>query len=214
METTVDNEKLNFEKVWAMFQETDRRFKETDELLSAKFLETRNQFKETDELLSAKYLETEKSMKETGNQIKELGKQIGGLGNKFGTFNEGLVLPSLRKLFNQKFNCTDISERYKFYSNSDSMEIDLLAIAANSCFIIEIKSHYRSDAIEQIQKHIEKFRKIKKEYADRKLYGVIVATHYDKESIKELLRNGIYFISISDDLVDLQLPDDFEPRAW
>ncbi|MDT3739306.1 MAG: nuclease-related domain-containing protein [Candidatus Kapabacteria bacterium] len=196
METTVDNEKLNFEKVWAMFQETDRRFKETDELLSSKFLET------------------EKSMKETDKQIKELGKQIGGLGNKFGTFNEGLVLPSLYKLFEEKFQCRDFAERYRFNANGSSMEIDLLAISEDSCYLIEIKSHFKPDAIEQLQKQIERFRKFKKEYTDRKLYGVIVATHYEKENIKELLSSGIYFISISDDLVSMKLPNNFEPRVW
>ncbi|NTV95645.1 MAG: DUF3782 domain-containing protein, partial [Thiobacillus sp.] len=37
------------------------------------------------------------SQKETDRQLKELGKQIGGLGNKFGSFTEGLALPSLAK---------------------------------------------------------------------------------------------------------------------
>lgn len=33
--------------------------------------------------------------KETARQIRELGKQISGLNNKFGTFTEGLALPSV-----------------------------------------------------------------------------------------------------------------------
>ena len=191
MRTTVDNEKLDFDKVWAMFQETDRRFKETD----------------------VTFKETEMAMKETDKQIKELGKQIGGLGNKFGTFNEGLVLPSLYKLFKEKFKCREFAVRYRFKANGSYTKIDLLAISDDSCYLIEIKSHFKSDAIEQLQKQIERFRKIKKEYADRKIYGAIVATHYDKDNIRELTRSGIYFISISDDLVNLQIPDNFEPRV-
>ena len=214
METVVDNEKLNYEKIWAMFQETDRRFKETDKQMKdshKQMKESHKQMKDSHEMLKDELKET---IKETNMQIKELGKQIGGLGNKFGTFNEGLVLPSLFKLFKEKFYCTEITERYKFFSNGDSMEIDLLAISADSCFIIEIKSHFKPDAIEQLQKQIERFRKFKKEYADRKIYGVIVATHYEKENIKELILNGIYFISISDDLVVMQVSDNFRPRAW
>ncbi|MDT3738951.1 MAG: nuclease-related domain-containing protein [Candidatus Kapabacteria bacterium] len=210
METTVENEKLNFDKVWAMFQETDRRFKETDKQFKEtdkQFKEIADKFKKTDELLSSKFLETEK-------QFKELGKQIGGLGNKFGTFNEGLVLPSLYKLFEKKFQCRDFAERYRFNANGSSMEIDLLAISEESCYLIEIKSHFKPDAIEQLQKQIERFRKFKKEYADRKIYGAIIATHYDKDNIRELFNSGIYFISISDDLVDMQIPENFEPRVW
>jgi hypothetical protein len=70
----IQTEQLTFEKVWFMFQETDRRMKETDK------------------------------------QLKELGKQIGGLGNKFGTFNEGLFMPSLNKMLNKKFNCRKTTE--------------------------------------------------------------------------------------------------------
>ena len=37
-------------------------------------------------------------LQETDRQIRELGKQIGGLGNKFGSFTEGLALPSMQKI--------------------------------------------------------------------------------------------------------------------
>ena len=210
MNSEVQNEKVTYDEVMQLIKavtKSQRELTESQKETELMFKETAVKFKETDELLSTKFKETDK-------QIKELGKQIGGLGNKFGTFNEGLVLPSLRKLFHHKFNCTDISERYKFYSNGDSMEIDLLAISKTSCFIIEIKSHYRQDAFEQLLNQIERFRRVKLEHSDKKIYGVLVATHYEKENINELLRNGIYFISISNDLVELQIPDSFEPRAW
>ena len=199
MNSEVENKKVTYDEVMQLIKAISQSQRELTE--SQK--ETELMFKET----AVKFKETDK-------QIKELGKQIGGLGNKFGTFNEGLVLPSLHKLFHQKFHCTDISERYKFYSNGDSMEIDLLAISKTSCYIIEIKSHYRQDAFEQLLNQIERFRRVKLEHSDKKIYGVLVATHYEKENINELLRNGIYFISISNDLVELQIPDSFEPRAW
>ena len=52
-----------------------------------------NLFERTDrkiELLTEENRKTEK-------QIKELGIQIGGISNKFGTFTEGLVYPSIEK---------------------------------------------------------------------------------------------------------------------
>jgi hypothetical protein len=164
------DDKPTFEKVWLMFQETDKR-------------------------------------------INELGKQIGGLGNKFGTFNEGLVLPSLEKLFETHFNCKSIAQNYKFFSNGNSMEIDMLAISEESVYIIEIKSHLKLEVIEQVQNQVEKFRKNMKEYSERKIYSVIVATHYEKDFVKNITDKGIYFISITDDLVKLKIPRNFKPIA-
>jgi len=43
------------------------------------------------------------AQKETDRQLKELGKQIGGLGAKFGSFTEGLALPSMEKILRQRF---------------------------------------------------------------------------------------------------------------
>ena len=47
--------------------------------------------KETDLQLK----EVSQAQKKTDRQLKELGKQIGGLGSKFGSFTEGLALPSM-----------------------------------------------------------------------------------------------------------------------
>lgn len=213
MESSIKNEKVTYDEVMQLIRAISESLREFSES-QREFSESQRELTESQREFSESRKETERSMKETDKQIKELGKQIGGLGNKFGTFNEGLVLPSLYKLFKNKFHCTEITERYKFFANGNSMEIDLLAISNDACYLIEIKSHYKSDAIEQLQKQIVRFRKIKKEYADRKIYGVIVATHYEKENIKELTGNGIYFISISDDLVSMKLPNNFKPKVW
>ena len=69
-----------YDDILRLFQETDRQLKETALLLRQKSLETVRKFQETD------------------RQIKELGKQIGGLGSKFGSFTEGLALPSMEAI--------------------------------------------------------------------------------------------------------------------
>nr|NCS30802.1 DUF3782 domain-containing protein [Microcystis aeruginosa F13-15] len=48
--------------------------------------------------LTAAQKETDRQLKETDKQLKELGKQIGGLGAKFGSFTEGLALPSMETI--------------------------------------------------------------------------------------------------------------------
>jgi hypothetical protein len=81
---------LTFEKVWKMFQETDRIVKETAVQMrerametDKKFQETDRQMKETDKkfqeterLLKERSLETDKKFQETAAQMKETDKKI------------------------------------------------------------------------------------------------------------------------------------------
>jgi hypothetical protein len=53
--------------------------------------------------------ETDRQIKQTDRQIKELGKQIGGLGAKFGSFTEGLALPSMETILRKRFGMKIVS---------------------------------------------------------------------------------------------------------
>ncbi|WP_217355273.1 DUF3782 domain-containing protein [Aphanizomenon sp. UHCC 0183] len=90
------------EDVWQLLAELATAQKETDLLLkevSQQQKETAQQQKETDLL----FKEISQQQKATDRQLKELGKQIGGLGAKFGSFTEGLALPSMETILGQQF---------------------------------------------------------------------------------------------------------------
>lgn len=178
-------EHLTFEKVWVMFQETDRKFQETD-----------------------------RKMQDTDKQIKELGKQIGGLGNKFGTFNEALVMPSINKILLDHFKCNEILENYTYKNNGEMLEIDMLGISESAAYIIEIKSHFREEVFQQIKSEAIRFKKFSSYSKDRKIYCILAATHYKADEQKRVLNEGIYFISISDEIVKLKITKNFKPMEW
>ncbi len=69
------------------------------------------------------------AQKETDRQLKELGKQIGGLGEKFGSFTEGLALPSMSKILSERFGMEVISPSVRVSKQGEHMEIDVLAFA-------------------------------------------------------------------------------------
>jgi hypothetical protein len=176
---------LDFNKILYLFQETDNKFKEA-----------------------------EKRQKETDKQIKELGKQIGGLGNKFGSFTEGLFMPSLVKILIKKFQCSSYFSNYTYKDNGNFLEIDLFAEAEDRCYIVEIKSHLKDDAIEQLKKSISNFRLFNNKYRDKKIYGIITAVHYREEERLNVLENGFYFIATKDSIAKLKVPHNFKPIEW
>jgi hypothetical protein len=215
-----NSDKLDFDKVWLMFQETDKQFKETDR----QFKETDMKFKETDK----KFQETDKKFKETGidfqelhrlqketdKQIKELGKQIGGLGNKYGTFTEELFMASIIKTFKRKFGCYKLSPNVEYELNGASFEIDFLASSDDSCYIVEIKSHFTDNVLDQLKKTIENFKKYDKDHEGKQIFGVIAAPFFNKESFDKILKEGFHIVSSANDVAKLISPKGFQAKSW
>ncbi len=200
-------EVLTYQHVLNLILEERENIKQMRESLKESDKQMRESQRETDKQIAARFLETDK-------QIDKVSKEIGHLNNKFGAFNEALVFPSLEKLFAEKFNCKLISKNQKVLMNGNSFEIDVLAISPTASYIIEIKSKYRKDDLKQLLNSIEKFKKVTLENKDKKIYGVIVATDFNKDNIKELTQKGIYFISVADDIIKLHEFPEFVPTAW
>jgi hypothetical protein len=193
-------ETLTYNQILDLFKETSMKIQETDRILTEKF-------QETDLLLSKKFQETDK-------QIKELSANIGGLNNSYGSFSESLFIPSIKRLLTEKFNCSDISSNRKIGLNGNTFEIDVFGISNDSLYIVEIKSKLNLSAIKQIHDHISNVRKIKTEYKNRKIYGIIAAVDYEQQIADQILKKGYYFVTMLDNLAVLNLPESFKPMYW
>ncbi len=139
MATTADD-------VWQLLAELTIRQSE----LTAAQKETDLQLKE----VSQAQKETDRQLKETDRQLKELGKQIGGLGAKFGSFTEGLALPSMETILRQRFGMEIISPSVRASKGGQHLELDVFAYAngyLNTAYIVEVKSHVREDSITQLK---------------------------------------------------------------
>ena len=185
-----------------MFRETDRKFQETDR----KFQET-----------SAEIRATSKEVRETSRLVKELGQPIGGLGNKFGSFTEGLALPSMQKILGQRFGVDMVSPSVRLRRESQHLEIDVLAYAngdINAAYVVEVKSHLKENDIEQLLKILERFPVWFPEHRNKALYGILAAVDLPESLIPQVLAQGLYLARIHDDLFEMQVPDDFQPRRF
>ena len=187
-------------------RETDRQLKETDRQLK----ETDRQLKETDRQLK----ETDRQLRK---QLQELGKQIGGLGEKFGGFTEGMALPSMTKILTENFGMEVVTPRVKVRKAGRSLELDVLAYANSECnaaYIVEIKSHLRPDGIEQLQNILAQFRHFFPEHADKALYGILAVVDAPEDLRQEALSAGIFMAGINDEQFKLEVPSNFQPKAW
>jgi RecB family endonuclease NucS len=194
------------EDVWRLLAELTAAQKETDKQLK----EVSQQQKETELLLkevSQQQKENAQQQKETDKQLKELGKQIGGLGAKFGSFTEGLALPSMEV----------ISPSVRVSKEGQHLEIDVLAYSngeLNTAYIVEVKSHARQEDITQLKSILQRFRRFFPEHKDKKLYGILAAVDLSPELREKILQEGLYVARIHDQVFELDIPDNFQPQTY
>ena len=155
--------------------------------------------------------------KETSKQIKELGQQIGGLGKKFGSFTEGLALPSMTKILRERFNMEVISPSVRVSKKGINAEIDVLAYAnsaINEVYVVEVKSHLREEAITQLNHLMANFKTLFPEHKDKKLYGIIAAVDMTEALKQRVLSAGFYMARIQDETFSLDIPDNFQAKCF
>ncbi|TRU87764.1 MAG: DUF3782 domain-containing protein [Microcystis novacekii Mn_MB_F_20050700_S1] len=197
-------------------KETDKQLKETDLLLK----EVSQQQKETDLLLkevSQQQKENAQQQKKTDKQLKELGQQIGGLGAKFGSFTEGLALPSMETILRQRFGMEVVSPSVRVSKDGQHLEIDVLAYTngeLNTAYIVEVKSHAREESITQLKSILQRFRSFFSEHKDKKLYGILAAVDLSPELREKILQEGFYVARIHDQVFELDIPDNFQPQTY
>jgi len=209
MTTTAD-------EVWQLLRELIESQKQTElqiKEVSEQQKKTDEQQKKTDEQLK----KTDEQLKKTDRKIKELGKQIGGLADKFGSFTEGLALPSMEKILSKKLSMEVISPRVRVRKNGEEIEIDVLAYSngkINTAYIVEVKSHAREDAIVQLKSILDRFHHFFPEHHNKKVYGILTAVDMSSDVRKKALQEGLYVARIHNDVFKLDTPKDFEPKAW
>ena len=188
--------------------------------LTAAQKETDKQLKETDLILkevSQQQKENAQQQKKTDRQLKELGQQIVGLGAKIGSYTEGLALPSMETILRQRFGMKVVSPSVRASEDGKHLEIDVLAYTngeLNTAYIVEVKSHAREESITQLKSILQRFRSFFPEHKDKKLYGILAAVHVSPELREKILQEGFYVARIHDQVFELDIPDNFQPRPY
>jgi hypothetical protein len=189
-------ETLTFDKVWAMFQETDKRFKETDQRMK----------------------ETDQRMKETDRRMKETDRKIGELSNRFGELAEHLVAPNIKEKFNElNFTFEQISQNHEINDASGKCiaEIDILLENGDTVIAVEVKSKPVQKDIDQHIKRMEVLRRRADARHDtRKFQGAIARAIMRNEVREYVHKAGFYVIEQTGDTVMINIPPNFKPREW
>jgi hypothetical protein len=197
-------------------KDTDRKMQETDRLirdLRESGRETDRRMQETDQ----KMRETDRKMRDTDRYIKELGRKIEGIGDKFGYFTEGMALPSMERMLNERFAMENISPRHRVRRAGREQEYDVLAWAngqVNLAIVVEVKSRVRREAIAQLEGQLDMLPQMLPELANKSRIGILAGVDWDAGVREQAQAAGLYTASIHDEIFALTTPEEFVPKHW
>jgi hypothetical protein len=190
METTATEkpiptgEGLTFEKVWAMFQETDREMKETA-----------------------------RAVKEVGRQMGDLHNSFGemaehlvapGIADRFNEmgFHFDSLVPGGIKIFD---------EQRKIKAQIDLLlenGEDIIAIEVKAkVHLKDVEHHVRR--LEILREHREKKRQ-----EPKKIRGAIAGAIFGQAEKQAAIDAGFYALVQSGDTMKMDIPNNFVPREW
>jgi hypothetical protein len=160
--------------------------------------------------LAASQEQADKRAAEATRDTKELKQHIGGLGNKFGSFTEGLLLPSVERILTDAFGITDFIVRWKTRRGAEVLELDGFGFVngeKNIGFIIEVKSHLDKRSVEQTLQQLQRFGEFHPQYKGMTLYGIIAAVDtVSREQRQAVYDAGLYFVTVQDGMAEMPTP--------
>ena len=181
---------LTYEKVWAMFQETEKLMKENAE-----------------------------QQRENERQMKEMMKEVGKLGNRFGELVEHLVAPNISKKFNELGFCftktaMDIEISDPRNPKMDT-EVDILLENGDIVVAVEVKSKPNNKDVNDHVRRLEILRGHADKKQDKRRYqGAIAGAIITKTVRSYILKKGFYVIEQTGDTVQINIPPGFKAREW
>jgi hypothetical protein len=195
------NDPPTFEKVWKMFQETDRKFQESWE-------KTREEDRKLREQIAA-----------TGRQMKETDKKVGELTNRFGDMVEHMVVPNLLTQFKElDFTFEVASQDYKIADEKNKIfvEVDAFLQNGDKVMIVEIKAAPTTKDVNDHIKRMEKLRKYADLHKDSRKYLGAVAGVVISDSVKNYaLKAGFFVVVPSGDTFNIIKPEGkYRVREW
>jgi hypothetical protein len=175
---------LTFEKVWAMFQETDRKFEET-----------RRELKDSSKRL-------DRQIGDLGNKfgavvehmmIPNIKEKFNALGYEFGKVSSNILIETKE--------------------DGTIAEVDIFLENGDCTMAVEVKSQPNAYDVDAHCERMEKLRTYSDKHNDkRKLYGALAGAIISDSARNYALKKGLYVIEQSGDTVTIIEPSG--AKAW
>jgi len=196
-----------------MFQETDRRFQETERLLKEKSLETDRKFQETERLLKEKFQETDRLFKDQAEETKRVEELFK---SQWGRLMESLVEGDLVNILKRRgIAVLDTSTRLKGRASAGgNYEFDIIAYNGEEVVVTEVKTTLKPKDVKHFVGKLDHFKAWLPRYTHHRIYGAIAYLTADAGAESMAENRGLFVIRATGDSASIINAEDFRPRGW
>ncbi|MEW5766503.1 MAG: hypothetical protein AB1797_02595 [bacterium] len=158
--------------------------------------------------------------KKTEDQLKKTSKEVGKVSDSIGRFAEGLVAPSISKLFLPLgIKITQAFPRACAIENGETKaEIDLLCSGSRNgkriAFVGEIKTRLSSEYVREFIDVLTHFREFFPEYKEAEIIGFVAGMTVEDNAKRYAERKGLYVLAPEEDMIQILNKQGFKPKNW
>jgi hypothetical protein len=207
---------LTFEKVWALFEESDRKFQEDREQMERSKAEHDRRWEESKAEHDRQWQESKaehdremkelrKQMKETDKRIAAVTEQLSGMGNSNGAFAEEYFAGALGKKMEfagQHFD--DIAINLKGKRGSLQDQFDVVMYNGIAVAIVEVKYKVQTKDLETIaEKKAHNFRTLFPYYANHIVYLGVGSMSFNEYVYTKARELGIGLLKPNGDSLEI-----------
>lgn len=164
---------------------------------------------------------TDEQMRKTDKEIDKVNKMVGNLTDGWGKFVEGLVAPSVPKLFKTYgIHIEQLSQRTKRILNGETYEVDILSKGKRDnkkevIILTSVKSNLKKEDIDDLLEDMkENFFKFFKEYKGKEVICSIAGIRLQTGIEKYAEKCGLYILAPSGDTMKILNREGFKPKIW
>lgn len=178
---------LNADEIWKLFRETDKRFQESERVLTEKFKETDKKIKELTYLFSSQW-----------------GKLV-----------ESLVEGDMIRLLNERgIKVQRTLTNVDGIHQGTNYEFDIIAVDGETIVIVEVKTTLRP---KDVNKFIDKLKNAKiwmHEYKNMNIIGAVAYIKVTGGSRTMAMKKGLFAIRATGNSASIVNDSAFEPRKF
>ena len=191
---------LSFEKVWAMFAETDRKMAETERVL-----------KET-------LTQTHRELAELGKKVDRVCGNVGGLNRSLGELIETLIAARLWEKF-PAYGFVRSYQRVHIYDDANRIMTDIDILLSNTDKVMAVEVKRELDSKRDVDDHLKRMETIRAypplEVVGKELFGAVAGGLVSPEIARYAYDAGFYVLELTGETVSLVPPPaGFKPATW
>ncbi len=206
---------LTFEKVWQMFQETDKKFRETKEIMRKQSQDKEISFQELREIIRKQSKEADRRFKETDRMVRGVSRNIGGLNNSIGEVTEEYFLGALKRMKEFAGMKIEFGGNLHKQLNNLEAEYDAVLFGKDALIVVEVKHKLtRDDVLRFFGKSLPAFKPLFPLYSNFRVLGAVAAMTAHKAAIKLAISKGLYVITQSGQKISVLNPEGFKPKEF